>query len=122
MAIILFIEDVPELRTVFYFFSRNMEHEVLLASDGVEGLKIIREKHPDVVVTDISMPNMDGFQLAEEIRADPQIAQIPLIFVTGVSDIYDLQEAAKYNPAAYLLKPCNSKALQEIIEQALRGG
>lgn len=120
MANILFIEDEPHLRTVFYFFSRNTEHNVFLASDGIEGLELMREKKPDIVIADISMPNMDGFQMAKEMRADPTIAHIPLIFMTGFSQQFDREEAARYNPSAYLVKPCRAKDLKETIEQVLR--
>lgn len=119
MARIIFCEDTPHLQRLFYVSLRNTEHEVHLASDGIEGLKLIREKHPDIVLADISMPNMDGFEMAKEIRKDPQIAHIPIIFVTGFAQKYDKDEAASYNPAAYLVKPCTRKHLKDVIESVL---
>lgn len=119
MARIIFCEDTPHLQRLFFVSLRNTEHEVFLASDGIEGLKLIREKHPDIVLADISMPNMDGFEMAKEMRADPQIAHIPLIFVTGFAQKYDKEEAASYSPAAYLTKPCRLKYLKEVTESVL---
>jgi CheY-like chemotaxis protein len=122
MSIIVFCEDTLLLQRLFYLFLRNTEHEVYLASDGIEGLRLTREKRPDIVLTDISMPLMDGFEMAKEIREDPQISHIPIIFVTGFAQRYDKEEAARYRPAAYLTKPCTSKYLKDKIDQVLREG
>ncbi len=80
----LIIEDNADAaRLIQRILQARGEFEVLLARDGLEGLRLIREKRPDVMITDLMMPTMDGFQLIEQIKADADLAKIPIIVLTA---------------------------------------
>src|SRR5438309_10770752 len=83
MAKIVFCEDEKLLQKLFRALLRSTEHEVYVASDGLEGFAIIEREHPDLILTDISMPRCDGFQLADAVKAHASLAAIPIIFMTG---------------------------------------
>src|SRR5215472_15609316 len=119
MAKIVFCEDEKLLQKLFRALLRSTEHEIYIASDGIEGLAIIEHEHPDLIVTDISMPRCDGFQLADAVKANPGLAAIPIVFVTGFAQTYDMEEAARHGARGYLLKPFKTVDLQATIAAAL---
>src|ERR1035438_6088472 len=92
MARIVFCEDEVFLQRLIYLILRSTEHEVYIASDGLEGLALIERERPDLIFTDISMPVWDGFQLADALKAQPHLASIPLIFVTAFAQRVDVEE------------------------------
>jgi len=102
---VVFCEDDPMIQKLIRAALRTEAHEVHLASSGDEGLELIRRELPDMVFTDVSMPGMDGFQLAGELRADPRTAHIPIVFMTA-SVQHEVREAArKHGAAEVLMKP-----------------
>lgn len=119
MAKIVFCEDEKLLQKLFRILLRSTEHEIYMASDGIEGLAIIKRVHPDLILTDISMPNCDGFQLADAVKADPNLSAIPIVFVTGFAQQYDMEEAVRHGARGYLLKPFTTKNLRAAINSAL---
>ena len=121
MAKIVFCEDEKMLQTLYSAFLRTTGHEVHMVANGFEGLALIEREHPDVILTDISMPGLDGFALAAVIRGKPMLASIPIIFVTAFAQKQDREEAARYAPISYLVKPFTKAALRETIAAVLRG-
>ena len=119
MAKIVFCEDEKLLQKLFRALLRSTEHEIYIASDGIEGLAIIERERPDLIVTDISMPRCDGFQLADAVKANPGLAATPIVFVTGFAQTYDMEEAARHGARGYLLKPFKTVDLQATIAAAL---
>src|SRR5690349_13639169 len=119
MAKIVFCEDEPFLRKLFGLFLRPTKHEIYMASDGLEGFALIERERPDLILTDISMPGWDGFQLADAVKAQPHLASIPLIFVTAFAQRVDVEEGALHGAAGYLLKPFSAADLRAKIETAL---
>ena len=122
MARVLICEDGTVLRKIFKaYFSRQKKHTGYIASDGIEGLNLIEQKRPDLVLTDISMPNLDGFQLAQAIRENAELKDTPIIFITGFDQRDDIKEADRYNPVGYLVKPFKEPEMWNAIEDALKG-
>lgn len=119
MAKIVFCEDEKVLQKLFRVLLRSTRHEIYIASDGIEGLAMIKRVHPDLILTDISMPGLDGFQLADAVKADPSLAAIPIVFVTGFAQKYDMEEAARHGASGYLLKPFTTEDLRAAIAAAL---
>jgi CheY-like chemotaxis protein len=116
MAKIVFCEDEVRIQKLIRAMLRSTSHEVYMASDGVEGLALIERERPDVIFTDISMPNCDGFQLAEAVKAEPRLAQIPLIFVTAFAQRTEIEEGYRHGAASYLIKPFSPADLRAKIE------
>lgn len=116
MAKVVFCEDEKMMQELIRRFLRP--HEIHIASDGVEGLKMIERTRPDVILLDISMPRCDGFELARALKANPSLANIPIIFITGFGQKDDEKESAKYS-SFYLMKPFGAYDLRTIISMIL---
>lgn len=105
MATIVFCEDDPTIQKLVRAALRGSGHELHLASDGAAGLALIRRVKPDLVFSDVSMPNMDGYQLGDALRASPETAAIPLVFVTASVQRAQIAEAEQHGGTSVLSKP-----------------
>lgn len=94
-------------------------YEVMIVNSGAKAMAAIGKKRPDVILLDYEMPVCDGRQTLEMIRSDEETADIPVIFLTGVSDREHIEAVLDLKPAGYLLKPPTSTKLRSAIEQAL---
>jgi two-component system chemotaxis response regulator CheY len=115
---VLVVDDDPNARTLC---SINLLHEgleVLEAEDGRRGLVRARLESPDLVVTDVAMPGLNGFELAEALR-DDNTARIPLIFISGEHDADNEARARSLGALAYVTKPFDPPALAELVASAL---
>jgi two-component system CheB/CheR fusion protein len=92
------------------------EHEVVVAYRGPDGLKMAREFKPDVVLCDIGLPEMDGYQVARAIRADDQLRNVQLIALTGYALPQDLAKAKEAGFDQHLAKPPSLEKLEEVLE------
>jgi CheY-like chemotaxis protein len=119
MAKIVFCEDEELLQKLIRLMLRTMKHEVYVASDGFEGLALIERERPDLILTDISMPGCDGFQLADAVKERPHLAAIPIVFVTAFAQRLDVEEGTLHGAIRYLLKPFSAADLRAAIEAAL---
>jgi diguanylate cyclase (GGDEF)-like protein len=121
MATILCIEDEPQLRTDMAEILVDAEHNVLLASDGQHGLEMILEHEPDLVVSDITMPNISGHDLVRILREKyPRFAETPFIFLSALADREDVLDGIKAGADCYLTKPVEFDLLLGQIECSLR--
>lgn len=119
-ARVLIVDDDPAMRMLC---SINLQREglvVLEAADGRTGLERARAEGPDLVLTDVTMPGLDGFQLAEALRRDELTSQVPLIFVSGELDRGNEARARELGALAYLTKPFDPTALASLVASALR--
>jgi len=121
MAKILCVEDERFLREDLAEELIDAGHEVLQACDGREGLDMIVEHKPDLVVSDITMPNMSGTELVVRLRSDfPQLADMPVIFLSALADRNDVLDGVKMGADDYLTKPIDYELLIAKIKAALR--
>jgi CheY-like chemotaxis protein len=114
---VLFCEDDPAIHKLIRMAMRNSDHEVTMASNGVEGLRLARELLPSVVFSDVSMPDMNGFELAGALRADPQLAKIPIVFITASVQRADVEEAMRYGAARVIGKPFTVSELRDVVAE-----
>jgi CheY-like chemotaxis protein len=112
---ILVVEDEPDLRFIVRRVLARAGHEVTEAGDGAAALTVVQQSSPDLVVTDIMMPVMDGVQLVRALRANPATAAIPILVVSG-----DWQLAGDVD--AVLAKPYRAAELLEAAEGLLEKG
>lgn len=119
-AHILVIEDDDIVARTIERSLRGEEFRVLLANSGVEGLKAARRRVPDLVILDIIMPGMDGYTVCREMRADPLLAEVPILFLTA--KIKDDDKITGFNAGAddYLCKPFNIDELILRLRAILR--
>lgn len=121
MATILCIEDEAHLREDIAEDLEDAGHDTFQARDGIEGLQMILRHKPDVVISDISMPRMDGRQLVAKLRSEhPEYSDMPFIFLTAFTDKKDMVEGLKIGADDYLTKPVDYEMLQIKIASVLR--
>ena len=102
---VLLVDDDPDTRAMYAIALSVAQFDVLEAADGVTALSAASEFLPDVIVTDLSGPNLDGFELLEWLQANPKTARIRTIVLTGRSDQTTAVRAAALG-AQLLIKPC----------------
>jgi FixJ family two-component response regulator len=117
MKMILLIDDDLELRKSLRSTLSLIDADVQEASNGIEALASIKQQLPDVIVTDIRMPEMDGFDFAEQLMLHK--INIPIIFVSGYVDKEIAIQAFRMGCFDLLEKPFNAKELQECVKEAL---
>ncbi len=119
MGKIVFCEDDPMIQKLMLAAMRGSGHEIHLAADGEEGLALIRSVKPDLVFSDVSMPKVDGYQLGDALKASPDTAKIPVIFVTASVQRAQIQEAALHGGAGVLPKPYTMAELRKRVAELL---
>jgi len=118
MARILIAEDDPHISRVIALWLKRNGHEVVIAGSGDKALALIRERAPDLLITDINMPVMNGLQLLEAVRAESLIAHQAII-LTSRCDQADIEARAAVLGAVVHPKPFSPINLTETIEAAL---
>jgi CheY-like chemotaxis protein len=117
---IVFCEDDPMIRKLVETAMRSTTHLVRFAENGAVGLAIIDELRPDVVFTDVAMPEMDGFELADTMRARPDLAHIPIVFMTASVRREEIEECFRHGAAGHLGKPFTMSELRGRIAQFVK--
>ncbi|MFQ5399849.1 MAG: CpaE family protein [Anaerolineae bacterium] len=120
MARVMVIDDDRIIRRIVEKSLTSLGYEVITASDGVEGLRIIKAEHPDIVITDKNMPGMDGFEVTRRIRQEPALAGVPILVLTGQSEIEDRVGAFDAGADDYLSKPFEIAELAARLTALLR--
>lgn len=115
---ILLVDDNRELR-LFMYNNLIESYRVVEAEDGVEALEAIRREMPDIIVTDLMMPNMDGIELIGKIRHDFSISHIPIIMLTAKHSPDERIKAMEYGADGYITKPFSIELLQARIDNLL---
>lgn len=114
---ILYIEDDERIRKKLSDSLRYYAQEVFEAQNGVDGLKIYNEKHPDIIFTDIIMPKMDGIELVKSIRKTK--SKIPIVIVSAHTEIQYLLDAVELHLEQYIIKPINFLDLQLTLSKCI---
>ena len=122
MSKVVFCEDDPMIQKLIRVAMRSEAHEIYVAADGLEGLELIRREQPAVVFTDVSMPGLDGYQLAAELTADPRTAHIPIVFMTASVHRSQLESAEHYGAAGVLSKPFSTSDLRRRVAELTAPG
>jgi DNA-binding response OmpR family regulator len=104
MAKILIVEDDRFLRELIARKLRNEGYEVLEAVDGEEGLKKIKEEKPDLILLDLILPGIDGFEVLAKTKEDPNVAQIPVIILSNLGQREEIERGLKLGAIDYLIK------------------
>ncbi|HEV8335784.1 MAG TPA: ATPase, T2SS/T4P/T4SS family [Candidatus Polarisedimenticolia bacterium] len=116
---VLVVEDSPTVVTVVKYFLENEGFEVLVAANGVEGLRIARDSAPHVVVSDLNMPEMDGIALVQELRADARTRGAGIILLTSDDSVETEARGLATGADDYLAKPVEPKRLAARIKTIL---
>ncbi len=116
---ILIIEDHMQMRQLIERHLKKEGYIVLGAGDGTEGLTLAKEHVPDVIISDIVMPGLSGYEVLREIRADLQTTHIPLLFISSKADLAEIRHAMNLGADDYLTKPIQIKELLQAVNARL---
>lgn len=116
---LLVIDDEPHLLQAIAAILRRLGYEVVTARSGQEALVRLAESLPDLIVSDIRMPGMDGYALARHLRASPRTDLIPIVFLTALGDTADRIAGFRTGVDAYLTKPFQPEELFAVIASIL---
>jgi diguanylate cyclase (GGDEF)-like protein len=123
MTTILIVDTRPTDRQLYTTLLGSFGHRVLEAGDGSEALEIARAELPDLVITDIIMPNMDGFTLTRRLRAEPLLASVPVIFQTVHSLEAEVRKLATATGIRHILgKPAEPQQILQAVQESLKRG
>jgi CheY-like chemotaxis protein len=114
---VVFCEDDPMIRKLVQTALRSTTHDVHVAEDGRQGLDLIERVRPDVVFSDVEMPLMNGFQLADAMRAKPDLAHIPIVFMTASVQRDQVEDCFRHGAAGHLAKPFTMAELRARVAQ-----
>jgi PAS domain S-box-containing protein len=122
MATILVVDDLAANRAVLVALLRHQGHRLIEAADGREGLAAARAEHPGLVITDVLMPVMDGYEFVKQLRLDPTISGIPVVFYTAHYGEREARALALSSGVAYVItKPVESHEVLTIVGRVLLG-
>jgi len=115
-GVVLIVEDDEDSRFVYSAILEDNGFSVTTATSGDDGLRLARERHPQAILMDVSIPGMDGWSVTAHLKNDPATAGIPLIIITAHAFPEDVRRAEKVGCDAFLTKPCEPRqVLQEVV-------
>jgi two-component system phosphate regulon response regulator PhoB len=114
---VLLVDDDAAIRTLCSVNLRALGIDVIEAADGVQGLELVRRERPDLVLLDVAMPGLDGFEVGELVRRHRKTRHIPLVFLSGEAE--NDARARELGALACLAKPFDPVALSSLIATAL---
>lgn len=119
-ARVLVVDDIlPNVKLLEAKLSSEY-YDVLTATNGVDALKKVAEESPDIVLLDVMMPGMDGFEVCTRIKQDPKLAHIPVVMVTALTDVQDKVRGLESGADDFLSKPINDTALMARVRSLVR--
>lgn len=108
---ILIVDDNQDIRD-YVISCLEKEYRYRIAADGVEAIRLVKENRPDLIISDVMMPNMDGYELCRTLKADEEMKQIPIILLTSKASTESKIEGLKSGSDDFLAKPFNAKELR----------
>jgi two-component system chemotaxis response regulator CheY len=114
---ILTVDDSRAMRDMLKMALTNAGYEVVQAEDGVHGLEVLEGEEPDVIITDINMPRMDGFGFMEAVREDQRLRGVPILVLTTEFSPEKKQRARAAGATGWIVKPFDSEKLITAIRR-----
>jgi DNA-binding response OmpR family regulator len=118
---ILIVEDDPDIRKVMSVRLKASGYDTFVASDAITSLIMARKHEPDLIILDLGLPAGDGFVVIERLKTVPALALIPIVVVSGRSDLPNQQLALEAGVKAFLQKPVDNAELLAVIQKTLGG-
>jgi len=116
---ILIADDDPNATRFAQFVLEQKGYQVVTASNGLEGLNKVAEEKPDLVILDIMLPGMDGFQICRRLRAAESTARLPILMLSGKARESDRESGLKVGADEYLTKPASPADLTNAVQKLL---
>ncbi len=119
MKKILIVDDEPNIVMSLEYTFKKQGYEVYIARDGAEALEIMQQNIPDLVLLDIMMPQVDGYETLKRIKSDPAFAKARTIFLSAKSKTSDIDKGLELGADAYFTKPFSVKKLTQKVEDLI---
>lgn len=116
---VLVVEDYVTIRKAVIQVLKTLQMTILEAGNGIEALDVLEREPVDVVFTDLVMPEMDGFELCEEIRRRPALRHLPVIVISTHRDAQYVVRALRMGADDYLTKPFTAPLAERVVERAM---
>jgi two-component system, OmpR family, phosphate regulon response regulator PhoB len=117
---LLIVDDIGQLRKLVRYTVGYGRYEIHEAANGAEGLEKARALVPDVMILDVGMPDMSGFQVCAEVKRDPRLRTVFIVMLSARGQAADLEQGRRAGADAYVVKPFQPDRLLEIIESRPR--
>ena len=117
---VLLVDDTRTLLSLIQVYLLGWQLQFLEARDGIEGLAKARELKPDLIVSDIRMPGMDGFEFCAAVRADRALHAVPFVMLTSLTDELSRRKGKLVGASAFLTKPIAPEQLRGIVAELLK--
>jgi CheY-like chemotaxis protein len=114
---VLLVEDNEDNRTVYRTILEHFGYRVVEARNGEDGIRAARGEHPDLILMDISIPVIDGWEATKILKADPATSQIPIIALTAHALATDRAKAGEVGCDGYLAKPCEPRRVVQEVKR-----
>ena len=122
MAKILIIEDDPLMSRMYQKIFTFENYEVVMASDGVEGIDKVRAEKPTLILLDVMMPKMNGLEVLDKLKLDPETKAIPVVMLTNLAGQQDAESALAKGAVRYIIKSEHDpKEVSDMVKQILSG-
>jgi two-component system alkaline phosphatase synthesis response regulator PhoP len=117
---VLVVDDAPDIVRLVRDYLEHAGFSVLVASNGVDALRVARAERPDLIVLDLGLPGRDGLDVTRELRRDPGVAQVPIVMLTARADESDKLVGLELGADDYVTKPFSAKELVARVRAVLR--
>ena len=117
---ILIVDDDSTTRKLLGLFLRSKGYEVAYAENGIDGLEKLGRENPNMIISDLNMPYMDGIEFVKSVRSDPARAELPILMVTTEGDPEERERALSAGVNGYLVKPVTAEVVIQHIRHILK--
>ncbi|MBX3378971.1 MAG: response regulator [Phycisphaeraceae bacterium] len=117
---VLIVDDNEQNLELLEAYLEDLSCELRLARDGMEALDAVSAKHPDVILLDVMMPRMSGFQVCAKLKQDANTKDIPIVMVTALNEVSDVERAIECGADDFLSKPVNKLELLTRVKSLIR--
>jgi len=119
-SVVLVVDDNEQNLELLLAYLEDIECETMSTTGGAEAIEIARDKLPDLILLDVMMPKMSGFEVCRRLKADPNTTNIPIIMVTALSELGDIERAIDSGTDDFLSKPVNKLELLTRVKTMLK--